>query len=174
MKWLSAFALAALLTSQPARASSSIDVPDLVNVFVAACSVGTAGNLSATEIGNGVTRQFIMRTGAPPGTQSGEVTFQGQHFSIVAREEPNGFCALRFEPQDATVVKAELERRFGMSSDARGWRVHRSDGDGLVAYRPFAPGLTGPAWINRPGAFGFGFDAAEHADTLIFYAPLID
>jgi len=164
-------AIAALLASQVARATAPLDVPSVVNVFVAACSVETTGNLSATQVGNGVTREFMMRTGAPPGTEWGQVTFEGQQFSIAAREEHDGFCALRFDPQDAAAVQAELSRRFPTSSSAQGWRVHRSDGDGLVAYRPFASGLSGPAWISRPGAYMFGFDAAERADTLIFYAP---
>jgi hypothetical protein len=173
MKWL-VFAAFAIALSAPIARAQEGGASSILNVFTLACSVDAPSSLEANDLGSGVTREFWMRSGAAPGTLSGTVSFAGESYPINTREESDGFCAMRFDPVDAATMRAELNRRFGLPGESNIWRTSRADGDGAIAYRPFEPGQTGPAWINRPNAWMFGYDASEEKDTLVFYAPPVN
>jgi hypothetical protein len=91
-------------------------------------------------------------------------------FELVERE--GEFCAVRFDPINPAALRMELDQRFGPAEgDAGAWRVRNDSGEGLVAYRPYAAGLSGPAWINTRSGYRYGFDSAARLDTLIYYPP---
>ena len=150
--------------------ADELDAATIADVFVAACSV-TSGTplLQDAEPSSGVARIFFFQSGPPPGTLHGQATFRGQTFELVARE--GELCVLRFDPLPPEDLRAALTQRLGNPTENGVWRVPRTDGEGRVAYRPFAEGQSGPGWIGRPGGYDYGVDAAARADTLVFYPP---